>query len=148
MTNYITKTGTTTYNKAKFKMNDRQRLRVVACQHNATATAIPASNVVNMIFIPADSIILSVAVDVSDNQTNTDIKVGVTADDDVFSAATALDANGTTILPSSTGTAHGTMYYTNANTNIVATAVTNAINAAVFTIRAVYIEMDAQVSVS
>jgi hypothetical protein len=64
MTTYITKTGTTTYNKAKFKMNDRQKLRIAACQHNATTTAIPADNVVNIITIPADSIVLGVCVDV------------------------------------------------------------------------------------
>jgi hypothetical protein len=62
--------------------------------------------------------------------------------------ATALDSNGTTIIPTTTGTGHGSPYYTNNAANIIVTAVTNAINAATFTVRAVYIEMDAQVSVN
>jgi hypothetical protein len=139
---YITRTGNVTYNKAKFKPHDRQRVRVAKVTHNATATAITASNVVNMIPIPAESVILGVSVLVSDNQTNTDIKIGVTADDDTFSAATALDANGLP-LPSTTGTLHGNPYYTNAATNIVITAVTNDINSAVITLVATYIELDA-----
>lgn len=146
MTDYIARTGTPLFNKAKFSPLDRQRVRVAKCAHNATATAIPAANVVNMIPVPADSIIMGVCVDVSDNQTNTDLKVGVTADDDVFSAATALDANGTTIVPTTIGKAQGQPYYTNAATNITVTAVTNAINSAIFTVRAVYIEVDAQAS--
>jgi len=146
MADYITRTGTPLYNKAKFSPLDRQRVRVVKCSHNASTTAIPAANVVNMIPIPADSIVLGVCLDVSDNQTNTDVKIGVTADDDVFSAGTALDANGTTIVPSTIGTAQGMPFYTNAATNVTVTGVTNAINAAVFTVRAVYIEIDAQAS--
>ena len=146
MTTFVTRTGTPLYNKARFSPLDRQRVRVVKCSHNATATAIPAANVVNMIPVPADSIIMGVCLDVSDNQTNTDLKIGVTADDDVFSAATALDANGTTIPPTTIGTAQGMPYYTNAATNIIVTPITNAVNAAVFTVRAVYIEVDAQAS--
>lgn len=148
MTDYIARTGSITLNKAKFKPHDRQRLRVAAASHNASTTAIPASNVVNMINIPANSIILGATVDVSDNQADTDIKLGVTADDNVFSDATALDANGTTIIPTTIGTAQGQPYHTNAATNVIATAVSNAINSAVFTVRVVYVELDAQVAVN
>ena len=148
MTTYIDKTGTTSYNKAKFKPHDRQRVRVAACQHNAAATAIPASNVVNMITIPANSIILGATIDVSTVQANTDVKIGVTADDDYFSAVTALDATGTTITPTTVGTGGGQPFHTNAATNVTITAITNAINAAIVTIRVPYIELDAQVSVN
>ena len=143
---FITRTGTVKYNKAKFNPMDRQRLRIAKCSHNATATAIPAANVVNMIPIPADSIILGVALDVEDNQADTDLKIGLTADDDLFSAATALDANATTVAPTTIGTIQGMPYYTNAATNVIVTAVTNEINAATFTVRAVYVEVDAQAS--
>lgn len=147
MVDYIDKTGTTQLNKAKFKPHDRQKLRVASCVHNATTTAIPASNVVNVITIPADSIILGATVDVSDLQADTDIKLGMTADDDFFAAVIALDALGTTITPTTVGTG-GIPFYTNAATNVTITAVTNAINAATVTVRCVYVEMDAQVAVN
>ena len=141
MTDYITRTGTPTFNKGKLKPHDRRDLRVAVVSHNATATAIPASNVVNMFTIPAQSIVLGATVDVSDNQANTDIKVGVTADDDYFSAVTALDANGTTITPTTVGTGGGQPFYTNAATNVTITAITNAINSAIITLRIPYIEV-------
>lgn len=146
MTDYITKTGTTTYNKSKFKPHDRQRLRVAQCTHNSAATAIPASNVVNVITIPANSIVLGATVDVSTNQANTDVKLGMTASDDYWSAVIALDANGTTIEPTTVGTGGGQLYHTNAATNVTVTAITNAINAAIITVRVPYIELDAQVA--
>jgi len=148
MTDYITKTGTDLYNKAKFKPSDRQKLRVVECEHNATATAIPASNVVNMVTIPANCILLGATVDVSDNQANTDLIVGVTADADYFAVQLPLDANATTVTPTTIGTGGGLPYHTNAATQVIVTANANAINAAVFKVRAVYVELDAQTAVN
>ena len=107
MTDYITRTGTPTFNKGKLKPHDRRDLRVAVVSHNATATAIPAS----------------------------------TADDDYFSAVTALDANGTTITPTTVGTGGGQPFYTNAATNVTITAITNAINSAIITLRIPYIEV-------
>ena len=143
----VARNGSLTYNKAKFKPHDRQRVRVATATHNASANSMNADDTINMVPIPAESVILGVGVLVSDNQANTDIKIGTSSDDDLFSAATALDANGL-IPPTTTGTAHGQPFYTNAATNVMATAVTNAINAATFTLVCTYIEMDAMKAVN
>lgn len=148
MTDYITKTGSTTFNKSKFKPHDRQRLRVAACQHNAAATAVPASNVVNVITIPANSIVLGATVDVVTGQANTDVKLGMTASDDYWSAAIDTATAGTTIEPTTVGTGGGQLFHTNAATNVTITAITNAINSAVLVVRCVYVELDAQVAVN
>ena len=148
MTTYITRTGNQTFNKAKMKPHDRNRLRIAKASHDAASVAIPAANVVNIVQIPANSIILGVSIDVPDNQADTDIKVGVTADDDYFAAVLALDNTGTTITPTTVGTGGGMPYHTNAATNVIITAITNAINAAEIVARVPYIELDAQVAVN
>jgi len=139
---YVTLNGSITYNKAKFKPHDRQRVRVVKSTHNFTANAVPGADVVNMIPVPAESVILGAAVLVSDAQADTDILLGVTGDPDIFSGGTDTASTGL-ILPTITGTAHGNPYYTNAALNVVLTAVTNAINSAVIDVVVTYIEMDA-----
>jgi hypothetical protein len=148
MTDYIAKTGSTTYNKSKFRPHDRQRVRVAQCTHNAATTAIPASNVVNVITIPANSIVLGATVDVVTGQANTDIKLGMTASDDYWSASIDTATAGTTIEPATVGTGGGQLFHTNAATNVTITAITNAVNSAVVIVRAVYVELDAQVAVN
>lgn len=144
MVDYITRTGTPSYNKSKFKPHDRQKVRVVKVTHNAAATAIPASNVVNMVTVPADSLIIGADIFVNTLQANTSVKLGVTADDDFFQAAVPTTAAGVPV-GRTIGTGSGCLY-TNAATNVTITAITNAINAAVVTAYVSYIEMDAQVA--
>jgi hypothetical protein len=146
MTDYITRTGTPVYNRYRKKQSKDMGVidvpvRIVKVSHNATATAIPASNVINMIPIPANSIILNAWLLIEDAQADTDIKIGVTADDDVFVAAAPLDATGI-VLPATTGTSLTGGYFTNAATNITITAITNAINSAIITVVAAYLAMD------
>ena len=144
MTTYVTNPDTTYLNKAKFRPHDRQRLRVAACEFNSANAVIAASSVMNMITIPANSIVLGATVDVKKAQADTDIKLGMTANDDYWSASIYTATNGTTIEATTVGTGGGQLYHTNAATNVTITAITNEVNTAIVVVRAVYMELDAQ----
>jgi len=60
MTTYVAKSGTTKYNRAKYKPHDKTLVRVVKATHNAAAQLVASASVVNMVTIPANSVILGI----------------------------------------------------------------------------------------
>jgi len=60
MTTYVALNGTPVYNRAKYKPHDKTIVRVAKATHNAAANAVASASVVNMITIPANSVILGV----------------------------------------------------------------------------------------
>lgn len=139
----VTMNGTPTYSRNYDKDHVRQEVIVVKAQHNFEANAVAANNTVNYFQIPANSVILGVNVNVDSKQDNTDIKVGTGGDDDTFSTATDTATNGASIRPTTIGKAQGQPVYVNAATNIMVTAITNEINAALISLVCTYVRVDA-----
>ena len=61
---YVTCNGTAAYNRAKYKPHDKTLVRVGRNTHNSAANNVADSSIVNMISIPANSILLCVATEI------------------------------------------------------------------------------------
>jgi hypothetical protein len=141
MTTYVTLNGSQTYTRNYDQPHDRPAVIVTKSTHNFTANSAAADAVVNFLAIPAESVILGVSVNVDSKQDNTDVKVGITADDDAFATALDTATNGASIRPTTIGKVQGQPLYTNAATNVIVTAVSNEINACTLTVVATYIKL-------
>ena len=55
---YVTVNGTAAYNRAKYKPHDKTLLRIARNTHNAAANVVAAASIVNMVTIPANSVLV------------------------------------------------------------------------------------------
>jgi len=55
---YVTANGTASYNRAKYKPHDKTILRIARNSHNAAANVVANGSIVNMVTIPADSVLV------------------------------------------------------------------------------------------
>ena len=55
---YVAVNGTAAYNRAKYKPHDKTLIRIGQNTHNAAANAVAAASLVNMVTIPANSVLI------------------------------------------------------------------------------------------
>jgi hypothetical protein len=134
--------GTVSYNKAKFKPHDRQKLRIAKVTHNCAANSLTAGNAIAMIPIPAGAVVLAATLKVDTVEDSAAaLSVGVAEDGTTFvSGANAQTAN--LISPS---LVCGYPFASAGNIYLSSNA---ACNTLVATVTAVYVEGDAQVAVN
>jgi len=61
---YVVTNGTAAYNRAKYIPHDKTIIRIARNTHNAAANNVATGSIVNMITIPAESILLNVATEI------------------------------------------------------------------------------------
>lgn len=72
---YVTVTGTAAYNRAKYKPHDKTLLRIARVTHNAAATAVASAAIVNMITIPANSVLLGAWAEITVDSAAADVEM-------------------------------------------------------------------------
>jgi hypothetical protein len=134
--------GAVTYNKAKFKPHDRQKVRVAKVTHNCEANSLTAGNAIAMIPIPIGAVVLSASLTVDTVEDSAAvISLGVAEDGTTFVSG----ANAQTASLVSPSLVCG--YPFSAAGNIYLSA-DNACDTLVVTVTAVYVETDAQTAIN
>ena len=77
MTTYVALNGTPTYNRAKYKPHDKTLVRIGKATHNAAANAVASASVVNMLTIPANSVIIGVWGQVAVDSAAADVELDI-----------------------------------------------------------------------
>jgi len=134
-----TRNGTITYNRGKFKPNDRQALRVAKVTHNCAANGLGAGNAIAMIPIPINATVLSATLKIDTVEDSAAVvSLGIAEDGITF--VNAANAQVAAIHPSLVS---GVFYNTAGN---IFLSTDNACDTLVATVVAVYVEMDSQSS--
>ncbi len=132
-----TASSTQTHNRAKYKPHDKSILRVTKGHLDCTGTGnIGADQAVNVVTIPAGSVVLAVGINVTTDDTNdTPFDVG-------FGEAGEQFVSNANVGNTGTHTVLGVPYLIQTATNITLTPDSAAINNGIIDIYATYIEFD------
>jgi hypothetical protein len=138
---YATVTGTAAYNRAKYKPHDKHLVRIARNSHNAEATNLANGVIVNMIEIPANSLLLGcwVTITVDSEEADSEFDVGLAGGAEF---ADGIEGNQTA------GTLASAESLDNVRKVVAANQITlmpnngNAMNAGTVQVEAAWIELD------
>lgn len=137
---YVTCNGTAAYNRAKYKPHDKNLLRIGRNTHNSAANNVATASVVNMITIPANSILICVATEilVDSNVANDEFDVGLGGGVEFGSELESNAAAGTIAVPESLDNVR----YVKAANVITLTSNGETMDAGTVQVTACWIELD------
>lgn len=141
MTAYVTVTGTATYNRAKYKPHDKHLVRIAKNTHNAAATTIPDGQYVNMITIPANSLVLGVwgMIAADSNLADAELDIGL-GDGSQYGAKVETDGTAGTVA--SAECLDNVTWCKAANRVTIGASNSADVNAGSYTVVAAWIELD------
>lgn len=137
---YVTCNGTVTYNRAKYKPHDKHIVRIAKVTHNAAALKVPANSIVNMIDIPANSIVLGAwgMISTDSNLANAEVNLGYAGGSEYGVDVETDGTAGTVSAAECTDNVH----WVKAANQITMTPNDAELNAGAYMVMAAWIELD------